>query len=121
MSTYEIDTPGCRRFENALMPQIAGFLTKYSMRKLGDVRYYGPDPRGGYLYLMFFQSPGGLMQLRTTDGAAEILAGPLNAPQEWTDEGWYWPNVVYQIGDYNGPCTGELKLLRDQITELMWL
>jgi len=103
------------------MPQIAGFLTQYSMIKLGDVRYHGPDPKGGYLYLMFFRGPSCLMQVRTVDGAAEVLVGPLNAPQDWTDEGWYWPNVAYQIGDYCGPGTGELKLLRDQITELLWL
>ncbi|GFZ87642.1 hypothetical protein [Dyella caseinilytica] len=121
MSAFQINTPGCQKFQTAIIPQIAGFLTKYSMSQLEKVRYYGPDPKGGYLYLMFFQSPSCLMQLRTVDGAAEILVGPMNAPREWTDEGWYWPNSVYQMSDYSGPGTGELKLLRDQITDLMWL
>jgi hypothetical protein len=121
MSSFQINTPGCRKFEAALVPQIAGFLATYSMTQLGEVRHYGTDPKGGYLYLMFFRGPGCLMQLRTVDGAAEVLVGPLGAPQEWTDEGWYWPNSAYQISGYCGPGMGELKLLRDQVTELMWL
>lgn len=121
MSSFQINTPGCRKFKAALIPQIAGFLATYSMNPLEEVRYYGPDPKGGHLYLMFFMSPGCLMQLRTVDGAAEVLVGPLNALREWTDEGWYWPDFAYQISDYSGPATDELKLLRNQITDLMWL
>jgi hypothetical protein len=121
MSTFETNTPGCRKFEDALAPQIAEFLAKYSMTQLGDVRYYGPDPKGGYLYLMFFSSPSCLMKVRTVDGAAEVLVGPLIAPREWGDEGWCWPNLICQMSDYSGPGTGELKLLQGQITELIWL
>lgn len=121
VSAFQINTPGSRKFEAALIPQIARFLATYSMTQIEQVRYYGSDPRGGNLYLMFFKSPSCLMQLRTVDGAAEILIGPLNAPREWTDDGWFWPNSAYQIRDYSGPGTGELRLLRDQITELMWL
>jgi hypothetical protein len=121
MSEGQINTPGCRKFEAALMPQISGFLARHSMAKVGDVRYYGPDPKGGYLYLVFFQGERFLMQLRTVDGAAEVLIGPLNASREWTDEGWFWPNSISRMSEYQGPSAGELNLLRDQITELLWL
>ena len=121
MSKFQINTPGCRKFETALIPQISGFLLKHSMTQLGGVRYYGTDPKGGYLYLMFFQGQRCLIQLRTVDGAAEVIVGPLQAPREWTDVGWFWPSSVSRTTEYSGPSTDELNFLRDKITELLWL
>jgi hypothetical protein len=115
MTQGQTNTPECQKFEDNLAPLIGDFLARHSMTPLGCVRYYGSDPKGGGLFLAFFQGEGFLLKVRAVDGAADILIGSQNAPLEWEDNGWFWPHTVPELGGYKGPGTDELILLRDQL------
>lgn len=115
MTKGQANIPECWNFEAKLAPLIGEFLVRHSMTPLGSVRYYGSDPKGGRLFLAFFQGEGFLLKVRTVDGAADILVGSQSAPLEWDDIGWLWPHNVPQMGWYKGPGADELILLRDHL------
>ncbi|GLQ52335.1 hypothetical protein ACFFJT_01340 [Dyella flava] len=89
MNLGQINTLECRRFEARLASLASGFFARYSITPVGDPCYYGVDPKGGgRLFLAFFQGEGFLLKIRTVDGAADVLIGPMGAPLEWQDDGW---------------------------------
>ena len=98
MSAGQANTPECRNFEARLTPLVSDFLGRYSMTPVGEARYCGVDPKGGgRLFLAFFGCDGFLLKIRTVDGAADVLLGPVGAPLEWLDDGWFWPTQIAQL------------------------
>lgn len=116
MSEGQMNTPEGRNFEAKLTPLMSDFRRRHSMVPLGEVRYFGVDPKGGgRLFLAFFKSTNFLLKVRTVDGAADVLLGAAGASLQWQDDGWFWPAQVPTSSIENAPDIGELTSLRDQL------
>ncbi|WP_109127395.1 hypothetical protein [Dyella sp. C11] len=116
MNEGQVNAPEARNFEARLTPLMADFRLRHSMVPVDEVRYFGIDPKGGgRLFLAFFKSANFLLKVRTVDGAADVLLGPVGATLQWQDDGWFWPSQVAGTSIENAPDIGELTSLRDQL------
>jgi hypothetical protein len=116
MSAGQVGTPEGRSFEAKLTPLMAAFRLRHSMVPVGEVQYFGVDPKGGgRLFLAFFESATFALKIRTVDGAADVLLGPPGAPLEWQDDGWLWPTQMSRLTIESALDIGELISLRDQL------
>lgn len=116
MSDGQANTPECQIFEAKLTALMADFIREHSMVPVGEIRYFGVDPKGGgRLFLAFFKSADFILKVRTVDGAADILLAPPGAPLRWQDEGWLWPAQAEHLTSEKALDAGELAALRDQL------
>jgi hypothetical protein len=121
MTVAQMNTPDCRNFEARLEALASDFFARHSMTPLGEVRYFGVDPKGaGRLFLAFFRGEGFLLKIRTVDGAADVLIGPASARLEWQDDGWLWPAQVAQMAVKEAPEMDELVSLRNKLKNVGW-
>jgi hypothetical protein len=115
------DKPECKTFESRLMPLVSEFLTRHSMKPLGDIWYFGVDPKsGGRLFLAHFQGDRFWLKVRTSDAAADVLVGLPGASTRWVADGWFSLSQVAQASLPWAPEPSELMSLRDRLNDVGW-